>query len=704
MTLTLNKVLMRGPEYGSRREIRIVAFHPNGKHVAIVEVFGNPWPKWHSRQELERGLETKQIVPCERDPYSQLKNPKYDDDPRFDASKRKRDASWRVIEPLVHNVAILEPRTRGPLVKARAKETGINPKTIYKWLKRWWQCGMMKNALVPFQEWNGHGGRKPGQRLGDLSKFTEEYGGRTYTGIQAIFVKYLRTYYDGPEQLSLAAILNRIKREVFVDGQEFKDGQVIPILKPEEHSVNKYQLRYFFRTHWRKDEALKKRQGKTAYARNRRALSGGTSKKVRGPGSCFQLDAYESDLILVSRLNQTRVIGKVVLCFVVDQFTHMIVGFSISVRKESYLTYAMAINNAATLKKAYCRQFDRTISEKDWPAHHLAEHYVFDRGPLRKWLGNHVVNALGVDVDTPPPYRPDLKPLVERVIGIVKEKVLRGQAGATTTTYEGGKGASGAATITIDVLTAMVIEAILAENQRPLDKYKPHRDMVADGVVLTPLNLWHWGVENRTGSLREEDADTLRLNLMPLVEATITPEGLVHENRLYECDVQLRERARREGHFKVDVSYDPRINDVVYRRLPGKDRSFEICPLAEADDAWLGTSADEHTEYQARMKQPNKTAREAYAQAEAERDTRNEAKARAAKQQHRQALKAHGMTKNDTADVSSAKAAEQRLEDQKEGWRLSQEHTQKTSGCPDPSKSRPADTDDPYWDSLKDIA
>src|SRR5699024_12430467 len=71
------------------------------------------------------------------------------------------------------------------------------------------------------------------------------------------------------------------------------------------------------------------------------------------------------------------------------------------------------------------------------------------------------------------------------------------------------------ATLNLKEFTSLIITMAPHHNQKVVDKYPVEKEMVAEGLVPTPINLWSWGIQNRTGRLRTIDRNILRLNVLP---------------------------------------------------------------------------------------------------------------------------------------------------------------------------------------------
>ena len=74
----------------------------------------------------------------------------------------------------------------------------------------------------------------------------------------------------------------------------------------------------------------------------------------------------------------------------------------------------MAIMNAAEDKVKYCKSFGITISPEEWPCQHLPGSILADRGEMEGSIADCLVKELGVVIENAPPYRGDLKGIIEK--------------------------------------------------------------------------------------------------------------------------------------------------------------------------------------------------------------------------------------------------------------------------------------------------
>ncbi|EFI66354.1 HMG-I and HMG-Y, DNA-binding domain-containing protein, partial [Lysinibacillus fusiformis ZC1] len=98
------------------------------------------------------------------------------------------------------------------------------------------------------------------------------------------------------------------------------------------------------------------------------------------------------------------------------------------------------------------------------------------------------------------------------------------------------------AKLTLREFTQILIKQILQYNTRHyLNSYVRDKDVVADEVLPIPLELWNWGIQNRTGKLRVFPEDLVKIQLLPRGTATVNHKGIQFKGISYSCDKALKE-------------------------------------------------------------------------------------------------------------------------------------------------------------------
>lgn len=253
----------------------------------------------------------------------------------------------------------------------------------------------------------------------------------------------------------------------------------------------------------------------------------------------------------------------------------------------------MAIANAASDKVKYCAEYGIEITEAEWPCQGVPSAIRGDRGELESKSADTLVNALNVRVENAPPFRADMKGIVEQHFNTINGIAIAPLPGHVKPdmSERGGKDYRLDAKLDIHQLTKILIQCVLYHNNHHLlESYERIEDMLTDGVPPIPLELWNWGIMHRSGALRAFSEETVKLALMPVDTASVTMKGIRFKNLYYLCERAATEhwfeKARTKGSWNVNISYDPRNMSAIYVREP--DGSVDTCWLSEWQEKYLG--------------------------------------------------------------------------------------------------------------------
>lgn len=609
MEYFINLLIEWSSDNGPSRVERVLWIAPEGTCLYTIDIQNaKAWPVYRRTEDITTDLTTKAARVLESDPYASLIRPENEINPKHRAT---RDKSWELIEQLVAAVPRTFQRFGNSLVHEvvkRCKRKG----TVYDQLRRYWQRGQTKNALLPMFErcgWRAPGKDENGQhrirttKNGSVSK--TKLGKRTRTRIADKSVginvdeDVLRCFragrdslYENRKGVPKKAAYQRTLELFFNKGTtRTRDGEVKRVVRPVSEIPTYRQFRYWYAKDYSPTRSHKSRKGEHSFDLTVRAILGDSTQMAFGPGSIFQIDSTIGDCYLVSSLDRNRIIGRPVVFLCIDLFSRLIVGFSISL-EGGWVGAMLALYNAATDKVSFCAEYGVTIEKSEWPSCHFPEGLMADRGEMEGYNADHLVNAFGVHIHNTAPGRADLKGVVERCIGRTNQTMIKWVPGAVRKRERGDKDYRLDAVLDLHDLRKLIIVAILHHNKTTrLEKYRLDKDMIADHVEPVPVDLWSWGIKNRSGHLRKFSDDRLRLNLLPEVEASIQRKGLWCEGLYYTCDFARREEwfegAPETGGKKVKLARDPRNLTRAYLRLDG-GRRMEVCELVEADHTFFG--------------------------------------------------------------------------------------------------------------------
>jgi len=601
---------------------RLLWVDPSGTDVAVIEIL-NPQslPVFHKCKDIEAAITSGQAQVLEVDPYAKLLCP---GDSILDKHLQRRDAAWEVIAPLVEDRTgqIFYAQGRGTLLNEREKQIGFTKKTIYKFLRRYWQGGQTKNALLPLFDKCGAKGKDRGsssKKRGRPSKIAQITDLPTGININAEvrnkFHRGIRLFYETAEGRNLQDAYQKTLENFFHKGYDLlPNGTLVPSLPPANELPTFRQFRYWYEKERNVAQALSAREGTRRYNLRHREVLGDSTQMAFGPGSIYQIDATIGDIYLVSSLDRSRTIGRPVIYIVIDVFSRLITGISVTLEGPSWIGAMQALQNTASDKVSFSREYGVDISEWEWPSHHLPEMILADRGEFEGYNADNVVNALNIRISNTPPYRADWKAIVERNFRLSNDKVIHWIPGAVYKPRDrGDKDYRLDAVLDLHQFRKLMILIVLDHNKdHRMDWYRMGEFMIQEQLEPYPIDIWNWGIRNRVGHLRKVDSDILRLNLLPTDQASVTYQGIRFQGLIYSCDLAMREqwfvRARERGSWRIPVAYDPRRLDYIYLRLEDKGR-LEKCQLIEAEKVFRGKDWYETIDHFEAKKRDKETAR-----------------------------------------------------------------------------------------------
>ena len=551
--------------------------------------------------DIENRIEKGDVIPEVGDPFAKT----IPENEISNSSKAIRERIWAIVGELVLSEPdVYEKHRRAQLINALVGSTGLQIKTIYRHLKRYWLCGKVKNAFLPnYEQCGGKGKERPTTSDSSKRGRPRKYGGGDGVNvdetIKGIFEKAVKKYYHTRSEHTFKAAYEMMIREFFTMREKRADGAVSYELPPSGKLPTIGQFRYWYSKTYGVQEKLSKRKGETGFALKHRAVLGKSDYGVAGPGAKYQIDATVGDVYLVSRFDRANIIGRPVVYFVIDVFSRMVTGMYIGLEGPSWAGAMMAIANAASDKVKYCSEYGIEINESDWPCRNIPEAILGDRGEMESNVADTLINALNVRIENAPPFRGDMKGIVERnfrAININATAFLPGYV-RQDAAKRGGKDYRLDAILDLHQFTrVMILNVLYHNNEHYLDSYERDADMIADNIAPIPLKLWEWGIPNRSGRLRFFDEETVKRRLLPTGAATVSAKGIRFKGIYYMSERAIAEQwfetARAKGSFKVDVSYDPRNMSGIFVRAPGEN-TYDACFLIDWEGKYCNRRLEE---------------------------------------------------------------------------------------------------------------
>lgn len=393
---------------------------------------GFPEPRRVSEilESLSEGLASKLLV----DPWARIIR----DDDLTDREKERRDKAWGIISSLVaQEPSIYDRNFRGSSVKQVIEnynfgrtEDKLIEKTVYGYLRRFWQRGKTQNALIPDYDNSSGKGKIKGcteKKRGRPKKYRQDSNIKEGVNVteedRKIFRLAIAKFYNTSKRNSLTNAYEQMVKEYYKEDIRYDENGVMKsILKPIYEIPTLIQFRYWYKLEHQNDveKTITSRKGAKKFALEHRAITGTSKMETTGPGSRYQIDATIADVYLVSKYNRSWIIGRPVVYVVIDVFSRMVTGLYVGLEGPSWIGAMMALANTAIDKVKFCKEYGIDISEEEWPCRHLPDAILGDRGELLGMPieGNFIPN-LHVRIENAASYRADWKGLVERHFSII---------------------------------------------------------------------------------------------------------------------------------------------------------------------------------------------------------------------------------------------------------------------------------------------
>ena len=507
----------------------------------------------------------------------------------------KRDERWDIISSLVtsHLPAIFDKKRRVELVAEAADLHNVTTHTVKKLLLLAFHGGMVRDAMLPGWDKIGSSGeprpaKEGGAKRGRPRKDGRQKGANTTPEMRKLFL-LAGDWYDRNERLDLPRAYRRMIGMFFseqADKLHEAHGKRVPLAAYEKNGLPRFEtFAYYVRRERDRETSMRRRIGERRYDMKRRALLDDSTGEAWGPGARYQIDATIVDVYIRSRRNRRRLIGRATLYVVIDVFSRMIVGFSLSFDPPSWQAAMMALANAVADKVAFCAKFGIEITEEDWPCRHIPAILEGDRGEIEGTGIGGVLKRFQIAIENAAAFRADWKGIVEQRFNLLQVEWKSYVEGYVAKDYgeRGGRDYRLDAALDIDDLTRLLIRQILYfNNWHELKKYQRLPEMTEDQVPSVPRELWNWGVATKGGLPRAPREEVFLFALLPTSEVTVTPQGIRYHGAFYTCPRAVRENwfsKARDKRFKVTISYDKRDANRIYVHDPKAQNGFEVAEL-----------------------------------------------------------------------------------------------------------------------------
>lgn len=528
-----------------------------------------------------------------------------------EAQLKKCDKAWARLQQLItHGSALFDATFRRAALAKLANKSGCSITTLYKDLRRYWQRGQDKFALLPDYHLSGRPtpianepdspvaitagrGRKPKQSHSVFQVTTQDAKN---------FHEVIKREYLPDSRITAVDAYHSLLNQhySYLDG----NGELHVCPRGEHPSIR--QFRRYLSENYDIEVRIRSREGNSDFERDHRKKLGTIMADCLGVGHYYEIDATIADIYLVSSEDVNKIIGKPTLYLIIDRKSRLIVGFYFGLENASWNGAMQAILSISEEKHELCARYGVEYDPEDWPAQQVfPSEFLADRGDMISHASTNIADGLHVTVTNLPGKRPDWKPLVECGFKMMHD-TIRPKAPAydppSNATRRRGKHYEKDACLSMQDFGHLILNAIIAHNRREILNYDLDVKELLDGVRPSPISLWNHGIVTRSGLLTRYEESTVRFALLRKEQATVTEKGVEFEGCYYSFPEAIEKKwfeIARKQRFKVTVSYDSRLADSIYvHSLDGKGDPY-IATLTARSKKYEGLSFDEVAYYEA---------------------------------------------------------------------------------------------------------
>jgi putative transposase len=365
------------------------------------------------------------------------------------------------------------------------------------------------------------------------------------------------------------------------------NGQIVKTLRPRGQYPSRAQILHVLKSGTSSMQRIGETTSKRHLESSRRGLTAKGWQGVPGPGHTWAIDSTIGDIYLRSSVNRDWIIGRPIVYLIVDMWSTAIVGGHICLEGPSWKTAKLAIFNAVCDPASLGELWGQDPLESLNPRPMLPAALLCDRGEYLSEKHKETAIKLFPHTSYTPPYRGDLKGLVEVLHRIEKDKMFRfvpGALDARRDEMDLRKSKPQESALTLNEFWAYLQHSIHEYNLTADRSNRLDASMLADGVDPSPAGLWNWGHSVGIGYRKAVPADEINRSLLQPVRASIQRDGLTYLNCNYSSPkIDLKEFttiARNRGLIEINAYH-----------YPGSMQSLWI-PDNESDDLIRCTITD----------------------------------------------------------------------------------------------------------------
>ena len=335
------------------------------------------------------------------------------------------------------------------------------------------------------------------------------------------------------------------------------------------------QFRYFYRKTRKMQTYYISREGKKDYQRNHRPLLGDGVQQYAKSVGMGMLDSTVCDIYLIN--SEGALVGRPILTACVDSYSGFCNGYCLSWEGGVYSLRGLMINVVSD-KVEHCKKFGICIEKEQWDSSELPGTLVTDMGSEYKSFNFEQIAELGVTLINLPPYRPELKGMVEKFFDLIQSSYkpyLKGK-GVIEPDYQerGSHDYRKDACLTMKDFEKVILRCIIYyNNSRVIESFPYTQEMLDANVKPYSASIWNWGKRQQGANLIDVTTDRIIQVLLPRTTGRFARNGLIVNKLRYKNDSFI-EKYLTGG--VATVAYDPDNVSFVWLIDNGSYIKFEL--------------------------------------------------------------------------------------------------------------------------------
>ena len=399
----------------------------------------------------------------------------------------------------------LTEKRNKPIIQKLIETTRMTRASIWRIIIKYLQNGCKESSLLRTSTTINLKNKTDRVKRGRISAINERNGKIITDKDREIMAIYTKKYLN-----NRLLTLQKCYDDMIIDHYTihiYKDGSYNYEEVPYNQRPTFYQFRYFVRQHANKEERLAAKIGKRKFRNEKRLLRGTSLSNVHGPGDVFEIDACELDLAVVSALNRSKAVGSPVVYFMVDVFSRLIVGASLSFDNNSLIamTNCMTslVEDKAEILKSVGINVNTTVHgltlDDVMPSNIKPRIIRADHGSdfISKET-QRIAKELAIELQYVPPGTGSMKGVVERSFRSFQRNFTDLTINAGTKDYTEGKSKHNQqAKLSIEDVRRLMYSFILNHNTTQFNSaYDLTPDMVTNNVGRIPAEIWRYGIKH----------------------------------------------------------------------------------------------------------------------------------------------------------------------------------------------------------------